>query len=543
MYSRYIGVVLLGAALVEAGCGKPEPAAAPKPAPKPSASPVATPPPPEILARIHWAGAKQIGADVNGAVLKGVWAMPESAKLENQTLDKLSLAAWSLLRQTVDTNAGALLRPLLADVLRQESRLEIRQATNQPAQLAFAIRLDDARAALWETNLAAVLESLTGVRPVAATGGQRRWTLKRNNPPNLLELARVGAWTVFGAAQDRNPLLDDARDWLERQPASSEGRTTNSWLEADLDIPRLASAFAPGWNLPADFPRISLTAAGQDTNVWTYGDLKFSRPLPLELEPWNVPTNFIDASLGSFMCVRGFKPWLASLKAWNHLQIGPPPNQLYVWAFNYQMVHTYFAAPLPDASNAVRQLTDFVLERNDRFFGTNDVAGFRRSERTNGLDWKGIPYLYPYLQSIETSNGGFVFGGMFPAPEPEPLPASMLPKALSLTNLLYHDWELTGTRIEQWVYTGQFIRYACHIPQMAGDSVSMAWIRALEPAMRSSVTDVTRTAPDQLSFERRSTIGFTAIELNLLADWLDSPRFPVGLHSSLAPPPPPLVSP
>jgi hypothetical protein len=45
-----------------------------------------------------------------------------------------------------------------------------------------------------------------------------------------------------------------------------------------------------------------------------------------------------------------------------------------------------------------------------------------------------------------------------------------------------------------------------------------------------------RTGPAQLDFTRQSTVGFNALELHLLADWLESPQFPHGLHTFLAPP-------
>jgi hypothetical protein len=40
----------------------------------------------------------------------------------------------------------------------------------------------------------------------------------------------------------------------------------------------------------------------------------------------------------------------------------------------------------------------------------------------------------------------------------------------------------------------------------------------------------------RLVFTRTSTVGFTALELHLLADWMESPQFPRGLHTLLAPP-------
>jgi hypothetical protein len=38
-----------------------------------------------------------------------------------------------------------------------------------------------------------------------------------------------------------------------------------------------------------------------------------------------------------------------------------------------------------------------------------------------------------------------------------------------------------------------------------------------------------------LELERDATVGLNAFELHLLADWLESPQFPLGLHTFLAP--------
>jgi hypothetical protein len=68
----------------------------------------------------------------------------------------------------------------------------------------------------------------------------------------------------------------------------------------------------------------------------------------------------------------------------------------------------------------------------------------------------------------------------------------------------------------------------------------MAWLTAAAPKLGNCVTAVTKTGPGQLSFLRQSGAGLTALELHLLADWLESPQFPCGLHTFLAPPDMPL---
>ena len=65
------------------------------------------------------------------------------------------------------------------------------------------------------------------------------------------------------------------------------------------------------------------------------------------------------------------------------------------------------------------------------------------------------------------------------------------------------------------------------------------WLKHVEPILGGSATVVTQTGAEQLTFTRNSTVGFTALELHLLADWLESPQFPLGLHTFIAPPSPP----
>ena len=57
----------------------------------------------EVIARVHWLGKKQIAADTNSAYFLKIWDLPETLKLEAQTLDKLSTAPWRLLQGITNT--------------------------------------------------------------------------------------------------------------------------------------------------------------------------------------------------------------------------------------------------------------------------------------------------------------------------------------------------------------------------------------------------------------------------------------------------------
>lgn len=144
----------------------------------------------------------------------------------------------------------------------------------------------------------------------------------------------------------------------------------------------------------------------------------------------------------------------------------------------------------------------------------------------------------PFLQSTNLNNTGFVHGGGFANIVMNPLSAELVQKILGRDGLVYHDWELTGARTEQWLYMGQFARYVSLKAQLPFGSASVLWLKAVAHKLGPSVTDIVVTGPNQLSFRRESTVGCTAVELQLLADWLESPRFPIGLHTFEAPPDP-----
>src|ERR1700759_4842992 len=105
--------------------------------------------PMETILRVHWIGKRNISADTNSAKLLKIWNLPESGRLETQTLDKISIAPWRLMRGETNRSASNLLRPLLEGLVNEESYVEVRRATNSTnatAAIVLAMRLDNQRA-------------------------------------------------------------------------------------------------------------------------------------------------------------------------------------------------------------------------------------------------------------------------------------------------------------------------------------------------------------------------------------------------------------
>jgi hypothetical protein len=149
--------------------------------------------------------------------------------------------------------------------------------------------------------------------------------------------------------------------------------------------------------------------------------------------------------------------------------------------------------------------------------------------------------MVPFLKAVRDKGGEFLLGGLAEDNATNiPPPTRVLSEVLANSNAVIFDEELTGPEIERWLYIGQTIRFVTYTAQLPASSLSLAWLKAASLKADKCQTVVTRTAPDQLQLSRISAMGVSSVELHLLTDWLESPRFPCSLHS-LAVPGPKLV--
>jgi hypothetical protein len=491
------------------------------------------------VAQIHWLGLKQISADSDAAHFLSIWNLPETAAWEAQALEKISRVPWTRFHGadiSKPNPASVLLRPLLDDVVQAESYAEVRGADNaQPGQMAFAIRLSDARAQLWQTNLQAALALLTEIQPVA---GKQGWSLKKHESPDLIEFTRAGGWTVLGAATGTNALFADFVARIGRDHAPfPKAAANNPWLSVDADVAPTLRALSRNWNPPFQLPRFSLTVAGDGRYVRTLGKVDFARALDLQMEPWHLPTNLVCQPVQSFTAVRGIAPWLASQKAWNDLQIGPPPNEWFSESISGFWSPTFVAAWMPDASNRVSQIASQLVDRGTPWLATNGMGRFHRAAQFNGVTWGNVPFVAPDLRVASGTDDDFIVGEMFPTGTSTNHPQEMFKAILGQPNLVYYNWELTGPCLQAQLRTTQLFRMFFHKPQLSGSSPGLKWFVAAVSKLFETVTTVEEISPTQFSLNRRSDIGLTAFELHVLADWIESPVFPAGLYTFTAPPP------
>jgi len=155
--------------------------------------------------------------------------------------------------------------------------------------------------------------------------------------------------------------------------------------------------------------------------------------------------------------------------------------------------------------------------------------------------WQGIPYFFPALECADFGTNHFLIAGLAPDRfTNQPPPADLVRFLNENPKLVAYDWEQTRVCMDGWTQMGQLIRQLLCLPPMSY-TAGLEWAVALSPKLHDLTTEVQLTSPTHLSFVRTSTVGFTGFELQLLADWLESPDFPRGLHTLNAPAPPPPI--
>jgi hypothetical protein len=455
------------------------------------------------------------------------------------------------------------LRPLLEDLVKRECYLEVRQAANPQGEVIVAVRLDDSRAELWTSNLTTVLVAFTNARPLPAPASRSAWqVVLPPRSPSRLDLARVGEWILIGLAAETNRLLgelshriltdhtpvptaansagmrfDPTTRKLRTPPGSSAA--DEAWLDADFDLQRVSGALLLGWKLSKSWPRISTTWTGTGEYVRTTGTLAFANPLNIQLEPWNIPTNLIHDPLTGFSAVRGIRSWLAGQKLFRQLQIEPVPNQFCTWASGPTPLLTYAAMPATNAAALIQRIGPQSAVAANAWMNTNAMGEVVYSNQPPGLTWAGIPMFAPEIEARTTPGGDFVVGtlGARFSTTGKPAPSELFAQLNTRSNLVFYDWEITPAKLHQWIYLSQTARLALVLPQLPSDSAAFAFLRRAAPRLATTGTEVIQDGPTHLSFIRNSQLGFTGVELHLLADWLESPTFPNGFHSLLGPRP------
>ena len=175
----------------------------------------------QTVARLLWIGQDRLQADTNAAYLTNILRLPEAVQLGESILRKLSRAPWTMAGATnvsaTSNQASGLLLSLLRTIPVHESYFEAQLRTNQPLNMALAIKLDSESAALWRSNSASILADLKGVTLLESGAVEQSWRLENNGRTNFLRISKAGDWTLVGFGQKTNSVLADFVSRVERE--------------------------------------------------------------------------------------------------------------------------------------------------------------------------------------------------------------------------------------------------------------------------------------------------------------------------------------
>ncbi len=487
-----------------------------------------------LILRAHFVGTEQLFAAPESAAFKEIWNVKSTAALRQEALTRFALLPSFWLGDALPKGASThtnLFRPLLEDMLVRECYIE---CTAQPDFL-LAIKVPDARARVWQTNLWQALASWKLGAPIAAKlDGATGFESKRTGTPAVFRCMRAGEWVVVSASS--GTFAREAEMLAAIKSNGRPAKPTGAWLDGDANLARF-----DGW-LPilANFENLPIahfSVSNRADFVRTYATLDFAKPHGWKSEPWQIPSNQIHEPLISFLAVRGIAPIIESFKPVRDLGLKPTPNQVIAWGYNTLPFQFNYAAPLPGATNQLKKALPKIEEavmgpEHKRYVG--DIGW---ETNRHQIVWRGLPLAIPQFGGLRDSGHEFLTMGLFPTFRSTNKPPAELYQALSgRDELVAFDFELTQFRIPHWRQLYQLTEIASRLAFASTNAPFQRWLLDATPKLGESVTEIRVTSPTQMTLVRKSSMGLTAGELTTLGRWLEATNFPAfGVHSAQPP--------
>ncbi len=461
----------------------------------------------ETLARWHFVGTKQLSATKDLDSVRDILALKESEDLRNAAIGGFSKQVAGRFTKSTDTNVNAqvaaLIKPLLPDIIENESRFELAARGAQDADWSLAVKLPAERFADWNSNLSNLAASARmQITPAAKGGG---WSAQHEN--YHFTVSPVKDWLILdgGYGQTGNK---------SRKAPKSGGKEL---LSAELNSPAIARL----WNAERfhHAPKLSLNVEPARTKGKLRSEMLIDYPQSLNITPerWNVPTDLINDPLIGFTAVQGLSHALSENPQFKNLGAEKTPNQLFLWSQSVIAFAIFAAADVGNPETVIQNLVAHMpASLKNGSFGNMMVATNRPA-----IVWRDLPVISPFIEAANDGKSPYLVAGLFPVVQEKakPAPPELFAQLTKTKNLVYYDWEITQERLKQW----RPIWQAAQILQgrIFGPSASDRWIEAITSKLQNTITEATLESPNRLKVIRQSQSGFTALELVMLAHALD----------------------
>ncbi|MGZ5567055.1 MAG: hypothetical protein ACXWKG_08585 [Limisphaerales bacterium] len=466
-----------------------------------------------VVARYHFIGTSQLTA-TNYDTTRKLLNLPSSVEYRDLVLNRFA----EQIGQSI-AEKSAVVRPMLNDLIANESTGVFGQPGAEPESFVIAARLPKDRATAWKQNLG-----------------------KFSNNATSVHLHQEGEWLIIarGAALKRTEDNFTAEIGKNHRPVAALKDTV---LEANIDWPRLSNVPEIA-ALPFKPAVLSVKVSPKGNHLRTEIHAHYPQAIAWKSQQWHLPTETIHDPLVSLTAGQDVAAFMKPSQLAERIGENPFTNQFFLWANVGIPFQTGALFPMKNAQRHVQSLGRELPSRFNAELKKSYNGELKYIEKTNELVWQGVPILAPFLKSIHEKAGDFLCLGTFaliPGPQ---APADLWAQFRGRSDLVYYDWEIAGPRLAQWRMLAPLLpifpvkrvgeesfsgitktNEVSHTPTAIVDRWISDLIPSLSPSKENSangnvVTEVTRNSATDYTVVRSSQVGFTGIELLLLTHWL-----------------------
>ena len=478
-----------------------------------------------VLYHHHTIGASGFLKSSQGKTFQQVWSLPEAETFRKHTGTNLARVIQNQIASHATSGApdsANLLAPLFDDLTQFESVLDVRGPVGKREAL-LALKVPEARRQTWDAGLRGWIKNEKLSAPqtkqwAGVSGHQAAFGA------NHLSWVSSGDWLVLGWATSTPSLWETTLKEIKSTHRPEAALAGETWLKVDADLAELRSTFV---GIP-DFvnARLNLTLTGKGNNLRTDGKLIFPNNLGWTPEPWNLPTNTIHDPIICFTAARGIAPLLKLNEDIKPLHLSTYPNQACTWGMGMIPYLLYAAYPQTGVSNILWEALPHIPSMITNYGRL--VGQLQWVTNNTQLRWQGLPFATPIFRPAIDHSQEFMLAGLMPPYASKQTPPPELFSFLSKPNLAYYDWEITEERVLSWRRIVQAALIGFFRESTSTNHPSFALGETLSHGKRlgNSVTELTVTAPNELTIMRQSSVGFTGMEIVHLMRWVDSPGFP-----------------
>jgi len=470
----------------------------------------------DVAVHYHCAGGSQLAGDSHLVTLQKVRALRWTTNLQNLARIRFCSLLTNSLQLGNNPLSVSLLEPLLGDVVEAESLGSFGGASASGPSFILALHVGAQRAQLWQDSARKIFGG-DGKEFASQPFSGRRW---KSGAPNSFWIIPARDWLLAGCGNGFSVLQVEYLNQIKAQGRPVPA-LANNWLEADI-----TSTLLGGWFRRLKPASIRITVTPDEDNLQIAAKVLEAEAIPWQSDVWQIPKDLMRGDIISFTAGQNVAAFLNVNPALSHLAGNPLTNQFYFWALDQVPLLNFMAWPAANASNALQSLASeapSALNPELKRFNGTELAWFPEARK---LICRNIRSLTPVLEAVQNKDGQFLFLSSFPRPpKAKPVPDALLAQIQGRTNLVYYDWELTGRRLMEWQILRGMIANRSRPQKSDGEDGTLIennWLVGLEPLAINAmtVTEITRLAPNELLVKRKAPLGFTSLEIVLLADWL-----------------------